>query len=102
LFTLVDLDVTDKWVSTFLPVWYSLARPILLLDDFKDLEEDRNNANENMIIELGDNKQAVEKAYEFGLQDLVKLSKVNPKLAKYIESFFQKALNQDHIRSMLS
>ncbi|MBP6686249.1 MAG: hypothetical protein KA160_00220, partial [Lacibacter sp.] len=78
LFTLVDLDVTDKWVSTFLPVWYSLARPILLLDDFKDLEEDRNNANENMIIELGDNKQAVEKAYEFGLQDLVKLSKVNP------------------------
>jgi hypothetical protein len=101
LFTLVDLEVSDEWVKSFLPVWYSLARPVLLLDDFKDLEDDRKNGDENMIIELGDNGEAVRKAYDFGMQDLKILSNVNPKLANYIEEFFQKSLLQAHIHSML-
>jgi len=102
LFTLVDLDVSDEWVRSFLPVWYALARPVLLLDDFKDLEDDRKNGEENMIIELGDNAEAVKKAYDFGMQDLKILSKINPKLAKYIEEFFEKSLLQEHIHSMIA
>ena len=90
LFTLVDLDVSDEWVTSFLPVWYSLARPVLLLDDFEDLEDDRKNGDENMILELGDNGNAVRQAYDFGMQDLKTLSIVNPKLAHYIEDFFKK------------
>ena len=58
LFTLVDLDVTDEWVADFLPTWYSLARPILLLDDFKDLQEDRIQGDENTIIDLGNDGAA--------------------------------------------
>jgi hypothetical protein len=77
LFTLVDLDVSDEWIASFLPIWYSLARPVLLLDDFKDLEDDRKNADENMILELGDNGDAVKQAYDFGMKDLQTLSKVN-------------------------
>ena len=102
LFTLVDLELTDEWVNNFLPLWYALARPILLLDDFKDLEEDRRNGEENMIIELGDNAEAVKQAYDFGMEDLKRLSVINPKLAKYIESFFLKSLSEEHIRSMLA
>lgn len=102
LFTLVDLDVSDEWVKSFLPIWYSLARPVLLLDDFKDLEDDRKNGDENMILELGDNAEAVKKAYDFGMQDLQTLRPVNLKLANYIEDFFKKSLMQEHIRSMLS
>jgi hypothetical protein len=102
LFTLVDLDLTDEWVTDFLPLWYSMARPILLLDDFKDLEEDRHNKDENMILELGDDANAVKLAYDFGMQDLARLAKVNPKLANYIEDIFKKALNMEHIRAMLS
>jgi hypothetical protein len=102
LFTLVDLELKDEWVHTFLPLWYSLARPILLLDDFKDLEEDRRKGEENMIIELGDNAEAANKAYNFAMQDLKLLSSVNPKLSYYIESFFQKALQEEHIKKLIS
>ena len=102
LFTLVDLDLSDEWVKNFLPLWYSLARPILLLDDFKDLEEDRQKQEENMILELGDDANAVRQAYDFGMQDLAMLSKVNPKLANYIEDFFKKSLTMEHIRTMIS
>ena len=102
LFTLVDLDLSDEWVKNFLPLWYSLARPILLLDDFKDLEEDRKTKEENMILELGDDANAVMQAYDFGMQDLSILAKVNLKLASYIEDFFKKSLTMEHIRRMLS
>ncbi len=102
LFTLVDLDITDEWVNKFLPYWYSLARPILLLDDFKDLEEDRRDKDENVIIELGNNKEAVLKAYEMGVNDLDILSEINPKLSKYMKLFLKDALEYDHIAKELA
>jgi hypothetical protein len=101
LFTIVDLDLTDDWVHSFLPIWYSLARPILLLDDFKDLVEDRINLEENTIIELGDNGKAVAEAYNLGMADVEILSKVNPQLAKYMAQFLKEALRYEHISSML-
>lgn len=101
LLTIVDLDLTDEWVHSFLPIWYSLARPILLLDDFKDLVEDRINLEENTIIELGDNGKAVAEAYDLGMADVEILSKVNPQLAKYMAQFLKEALRYEHIGSML-
>ncbi len=102
LFTLVDLDITDEWVEKFLPYWYSLARPILLLDDFKDLEEDRRDGDENTIIELGNNKEAILKAYEMGVNDLASLGEINPKLSKFMQPFLKEALEYDHIAKELA
>jgi hypothetical protein len=101
LLTLVDLDLPDEWVHSFLPIWYSLARPILLLDDFTDLVDDRNNSEENAIIELGDNEKAIAEAYALGMADVEILTKVNPQLGKYMAYFLKEALNFNHIRSML-
>jgi hypothetical protein len=102
LFTLVDLNVSDGWVADFLPIWYSLARPILLLDDFKDLEDDRVQNDENTIIELGNDRAAIQKAYEMGLQDCEKLETINAKLAKYMRQILREALLFDHIRKELN
>lgn len=101
LFTLVDLDLTDEWVADFLPYWYSLARPILLLDDFKDLVEDRQNKDENTIIELGNDTNAIHAAYNMGIKDLELLSAVNPKLAKYMQAFLNESLQYEHIQAEL-
>ncbi len=101
LFTIVDLDLTNEWVEHFLPYWYSLARPILLLDDFKDLVEDRQNNDENTIIELGNNAEGIRAAYELGLKDIEKLSTINPKLAKYLLNSLKESLQYDHIKTEL-
>ncbi len=101
LFTLVDLDLTDEWVAQFLPYWYSLARPILLLDDFKDLEEDRITGDENTIIELGNNATAIEKAYHMGMADLDLLATINPLLANFMRRFLKDALMYVHIKKEL-
>lgn len=101
LFTLVDLDLTDEWVAQFLPYWYSLARPILLLDDFKDLEEDRITGDENTIIELGNNAAAIETAYNMGMADLDLLATINPLLANFMRRFLKDALMYVHIKKEL-
>lgn len=98
LFTIVDVPVSDEWVAGFLPKWYSLARPILLLDDFKDLLEDRVSNDENTIIELGDDKAAIQKAYEMGLQDLDLLKSINPAMSAFMKKLLDDAMNFQHIR----
>ena len=102
LFTLVDLELTDEWVTKFLPVWYSLARPILLLDDFKDLIEDRQTKDSNTIIELGNNSNAIKAAYQLGVDDLNVLSSINPKLSEFMLLMLNDALRYKHIQSEMS
>lgn len=102
LFSIVDLELTDNWITNFLPYWYSLARPILLLDDFKDLIEDRKSEDENTIIELGDNKEGINAAYTLGVKDLEKLADVNPKLSKYMLASLNEALRYEHILGTLT
>ncbi len=102
LFTLVDLALSNEWVSDFLPYWYSIARPILLLDDFRDIEEDRLKGEENTIIEMGDDKAAVEQAYSLGKQDLALLASVNPLLAGFILELLDDSMNYAPIRQMIT
>jgi hypothetical protein len=97
LFTIIDLEVTDEWVKQFLPYWYSVIRPVLLLDDFKDLVQDRVEKEENAIIQLGNDKNAILSAYEFGMKDISVLSSVNVKLANYMKEMLKGALSFPHI-----
>jgi len=101
LFTLVDLSVSNEWVTKFLPFWYALARPILLLDDFRDIQEDRLQGDENTIIELGDDKDAVRKAYEMGKKDLNKLAEINKPLSEFIEELLDDSMQYAPIQKML-
>lgn len=102
LFTILDLPITDSWVEHFLPYWYAVARPILLLDDFKDLEEDRIKNEENTIIELGNNSKAIEAAYEMGLADISIIETINPLLAKFMQTMLKESLLYDHIQKELN
>jgi hypothetical protein len=69
----------------------------LLLDDFKDLIEDRVSKDENTIIELGNDAGAIKKAYQFGMDDLDKLKEINPVLAKFMQGLLTDALTYRHI-----
>jgi hypothetical protein len=102
LYTLVDIPVSNEWIHQFLPYWYALARPILLLDDFRDIEEDRINGEENTIIELGDDKVAVLKAYEMGKSDLAKLADINQPLSEFIQELLDDSMQYAPIQKMLA
>lgn len=101
LFTLTDVAVSDAWVRNFLPYWYGLARPILLFDDFKDLNDDRASGQENTIIELGNDAAAIYRAHALGTADLQQLQQMNPMLARYMQALLDNCLSFVHIRSEL-
>lgn len=101
LFTLTDLELSDEWVRNFLPYWYALARPILLFDDFKDLNDDRASGQENTIVELGNNAAAIHKAHALGTADLQYLQQLNPMLARHMQALLDNCLNFVHIRAEL-
>lgn len=102
LFTLADLNVSDEWVTAFLPYWYAVARPILIMDDFVDLEDDRlSGEKENVIIELGNNREAIYKAFELGMDDLHRLATINAKLEKHIMLRLEQCMNKKYIRAQL-
>jgi hypothetical protein len=102
LFTLVDLELSDSWVRDFLPFWYAVARPILLLDDFRDIEDDRIHGEENTILEMGDDKAAVEQAYLLGKNDLNLLATENPLLSVFIQELLDDSLHYGPIQKMMS
>lgn len=102
LFTLVDLHITDEWVHQFLPIWYAAARPILLFDDFVDLEEDRQTGEtENTIIELGNDKAAILQAYEMGKVDIQRLSAVNKQLSEFLQNKLDGCMQRRYIQEQL-
>ena len=103
LFTLVDLPVSDTWVTEFIPYWYAVARPILIFDDFLDLETDRlSGESENVIIEFGNDRNAIYKAFELGLADITLLANINAKLAGFMRRKLEKCLQLKYIQSQLT
>ena len=72
------------------------------MDDFVDLEEDRlSGEKENVIIELGNNREAIHKAFEMGMNDLRMLASINEKLASHIMLRLQHCMNKKYIRAQL-
>lgn len=92
LFTLVNLKVTDEWIKNFLPYWYGVMRPIFLFDDFRDLEEDKRNGEENIIIEMGGNADALTKATEMALFNINVLKEINEKLSNTMTDYLNQIL----------
>lgn len=102
LFTLVDLPLSDTWVPKFIPYWYAVARPILIFDDFVDLASDRlSGESENVIIEFGNDRHAIQKAFALGLADITLLAGINAKLADFMRKKLEKCLQLKYIQSQL-
>ncbi len=51
---------------------------------------------------MGDDKAAVEKAYEMGKKDLELLSSINPLLAEFIQGMLDDSLNYASIQKMIA
>jgi hypothetical protein len=101
LYSFADLDTSDEWVKQFLTYWYTIMRPILLIDDFQDLLLDRVNGEENAIIELGDYATGIQSAYNLGVKDLKLLAEINPKFSAFMASTLKNVLTMRHIESEL-
>lgn len=100
LFTFTDLPVDTAKLQELVSIWYNVAVTVLMLDDLVDLNDDRSKGEENAILELGDNKDAVNKAVVLINKHLEGLRNINPTAANFFRKVLENALNDPQIKAL--
>jgi hypothetical protein len=102
LFNYTDLDTDETTMKTIIRRWYYLAVAHLMLDDFVDLEDDRVKGEENALIDLGDNKAALETCKQMLATNIEGLAETNPLVAAFFNKIYLKALQDAPIQTLAS
>jgi hypothetical protein len=102
LLSLSFLDLTTETTDTILKCWYALVPSFLLMDDVADLQKDKENEEENFILENGGGREGVQKSIEFLHEKFNWLKSYNSKLGSYFERSLEKKIQSDYIQSMLN
>jgi hypothetical protein len=89
LFILCDLSLQVLDIQRAVRLWYALHTTYLLMDDIYDYHLDKQDFEENAIIELGDGKEGSIKAFDILNSNVELLHDVNPILSDYFYSAFQ-------------
>jgi hypothetical protein len=85
LFILCDLPVSDQQIKMAIDYWYALHTSYLLMDDMCDYKSDKEDNEENSVIELGDEEAGFEKAFEILRTNRKNIQSLNPVLADFLE-----------------
>lgn len=84
LYILCDLPLSDAQWEKALRYWYALNPTYLISDDITDYAKDKEDGEENLVIELGDDAEAFEKAIDMIRQNAETMKEINPVLASYL------------------
>jgi len=85
LFILCDLALNEEQVTQAILYWYALHTSYLLMDDMYDYKMDKQEKEENSVIELGDGEAGFESAFQILKANIETLRSVNSTLADYFE-----------------
>jgi hypothetical protein len=88
LFILCDLPLAKEVLDKAIQLWYALHTSYLLMDDIYDYELDKQNLEENAIVELGDGMAGSSKAFEILHANTGMLKPVNPILSSFFDHAF--------------
>jgi hypothetical protein len=84
LYVLCDLPLTDtQWVSA-LKYWYALHPTYLIMDDVRDFTKDKDEGEENVVIDLSEGAEGFEKTLEMYRRNCDILEEINPPLAQFL------------------
>jgi hypothetical protein len=89
LFILCDLPLAEPQNQLAVTFWSALHSTYLLMDDINDYQFDKQNSDENAIMELGDDKDGFSKAFSILNKNIAVLEEINPSIAQW----FKKSLD---------
>ncbi|HEX4851933.1 MAG TPA: hypothetical protein VFV08_14055, partial [Puia sp.] len=95
LFILCDLPLSDNQIAQAVSYWYALHTSYLLMDDIVDYRFDKQDKDENSIIELGEGERGFERAFDLLRNNIKTIEPVNPKLAAHFEETMESLYDTD-------
>lgn len=87
LYVLCDLPLTENQRELAIRYWYALHPTYLIIDDLRDFEKDKEEGDENMLMEWGDRSAGSQHAMEMVRSNCKTLQRVNPVLADFLLSY---------------
>ena len=87
LYILCDLPLSKQQWQKAIRYWYALHPNYLVMDDIRDFVKDRDNGDENVIIDLGKGLEGFEKTFMIYRKNCATLEEINPLLAKFLSAY---------------
>jgi hypothetical protein len=84
LYILCDLLLTEKQWEQAIMYWYALHPIYLIMDDIRDYKKDKEDGEENVVIDLGGGPDGFEKAFELLEKKCEILAEINPLLGQFL------------------
>ncbi len=87
LYVLCDLDLTENQRELAIKFWYALHPTYLIIDDLRDYEKDKQDGEENVLMEWNDKSARFHYAMDMVKSNCKILQRVNPVLADFLLSY---------------
>ena len=87
LYVLCDLDLTENQRELAIKFWYALHPTYLIIDDLRDYEKDKQDGEENVLMEWNDKSTRFHYAMDMVKSNCKILQRVNPVLAEFLLSY---------------
>jgi hypothetical protein len=84
LYVLCDLPLNDEQWQKAIRYWYALHPTYLIMDDVRDYAKDKEEGEENVVIDLGEGTEGFEKTLELYRKNCETLEEINPLLAQFL------------------
>jgi hypothetical protein len=87
LYVLCDLHLTAVQWERALRYWYALHPSYLIIDDIRDYLKDKEDGEENVVIDLGDGPEGFEKTFSMLHKNGEIMEEINPLLAQFLMDY---------------
>jgi len=87
LYILCDLPLTDLQWQQAIRYWYALHPSYLIIDDIRDYGRDKENSEENIVIDSGDGPEGFEKTFAELQKNGETMKEINPLLAQFLMDY---------------
>ena len=84
LYVLCDLPLSDDQWKLAIRYWYALHPSYLIMDDIRDYAKDKEDGEENVVIDLGDGAVGFEKTFKMLHANSETMKEINPLLAQFL------------------
>lgn len=86
LYVLCELPLSDRQWQRAIRYWYALHPAYLIMDDVRDYTKDKEEGEENVLIDLGGGTEGFEKAIELYRSNITILEEINPLLGQFLKN----------------
>jgi hypothetical protein len=87
LYTLCDLPLSEKQWEQAIRYWYALHPSYLIIDDIRDYAKDKEDGEENVVIDLGDGSAGFERTFEMLRKNGETIQEINPLLGQFLMDY---------------